>query len=227
MGSSDEQPRPPAAQAAAFSGRRLTAEWQVEHVCWRKDDMSARHYVYIWAEGGYLKARLMDGTECMLVIIGRRPESLKERVGLHIGVRESVKGGERCWPDVRRRGRAIGAEITVVLGALGFWKPLSIFCPPSAIGGAVCPRLRINLDLGPKSVQDAMKAGIRDISAAPTRAVAEAANKVLVETCGAKHVKAAQCLTRDRDALLAFFQSRGALRSPGGDESEHASTGTA
>lgn len=37
-----------------------------------------------------------------------------------------------------------------------------------------------------------MKAGIREISAAPTSAVAEAANKVLVETCGAKHVEAAQ-----------------------------------
>ena len=56
----------------------------------------------------------------MLVIIGRTPESLKQRVGLHIGVREGVIDGERCWPDVRRRGRAIRAEITVVLGALGF-----------------------------------------------------------------------------------------------------------
>ena len=86
----------------------------------------------------------------MLVIIGRTPESLKERVGLHVGLRESVKGGERCWPDVRRRGRAIRAEITVVLGALGFWKTSKIFCPPSVIGGAGCPRLRTSLDLGLK-----------------------------------------------------------------------------
>jgi transposase-like protein len=37
---------------------RLKEMWSEEHERWRKRDLSARRYVYVWADGIYLQARL-------------------------------------------------------------------------------------------------------------------------------------------------------------------------
>src|SRR6202035_4107271 len=55
------------------------------------------------------------------------------------------------------------------------------------------------------SVQVNMKVDLREIYGAPTRAAAEAAIDVFANKYGAKYDKAVACLTKDREALLAFF----------------------
>ncbi len=57
----------------------------------------------------------------------------------------------------------------------------------------------------PKSVQPGMKVDLREVRDAPDRATAEAAVTVFAEKYGAKYPKAVECLIKDRDALLAFF----------------------
>ena len=52
---------------------RLTAEWQADYAAWQKRDLSARRYVYVWADGVYLQARMEEAAECMLVLIGATP----------------------------------------------------------------------------------------------------------------------------------------------------------
>ncbi len=184
---------------------RLTAEWQAEYDRWQERDLSARRYVYVWADGVYLQARMEDQAECMLVLIGATPEGRKELVGFQIGVRESAQSWRELLVDVKRRGLAIAPEIAVGDGALGFWKALDEVLPTTRHQRCWLHKAANLLNKVPKSVQDAMKADIREISAAPTRAAAEAAITIFVEKYGAKYPKAAECLTRDRDALLAFF----------------------
>ena len=70
---------------------RLTAEWQADYDAWQKRDLSARRYVYVWADGVYLQARMEEAAECMLVLIGATPEGKKELVGFQTGVRESAQ----------------------------------------------------------------------------------------------------------------------------------------
>lgn len=53
---------------------RLKGEWEDEHRRWQARDLSARHYVYVWADGVYLQARMEPQAECMLVLIGATPE---------------------------------------------------------------------------------------------------------------------------------------------------------
>jgi len=53
---------------------RLKGEWEGEYERWRKRDLSARRYVYLWADGVYLQARMEPQAECMLVLIGATPE---------------------------------------------------------------------------------------------------------------------------------------------------------
>jgi transposase-like protein len=55
------------------------------------------------------------------------------------------------------------------------------------------------------SVQANMKKDLREIYLAPSRALAEVAIDVFAEKYQAKHHKAVECLTKDRGALLAFF----------------------
>ena len=81
---------------------RLTAEWQGEYERWQKRDLSARRYVYVWADGVFLQARMEDHGECMLVLIGATPEGKKELIGFQVGVRESTQS---CV----EQGRAVGA----------------------------------------------------------------------------------------------------------------------
>jgi putative transposase len=57
----------------------------------------------------------------------------------------------------------------------------------------------------PKSVQPKAKSAIQAIWMADTRANAHRAFDVFLETYGAKYPKATQCLTKDREQLLAFY----------------------
>ena len=184
---------------------RLTTEWQADYERWQARDLSARRYVYVWADGVYLQARMEEQAECMLVLIGATPEGRKELVGFQVGVRESAQSWRELLVDVKRRGLAIAPEIAVGDGALGFWKALDEVLPGTRHQRCWLHKAANLLNKVPKSVQGAMKADIREISAAPTRAAAEAAIAVFIEKYGAKYPKAAECLTRDRDALLAFF----------------------
>lgn len=83
---------------------RLTAEWQAEYDAWQKRDLSARRYVYVWADGVYLQARMEANAECMLVLIGATPEGRKELVGFQTGVRESAQSWRELLIDIKRRG---------------------------------------------------------------------------------------------------------------------------
>ncbi len=42
---------------------RLKGEWEDEYKLWQKRDLSARHYVYVWADGVYLQARMEPQAE--------------------------------------------------------------------------------------------------------------------------------------------------------------------
>jgi putative transposase len=55
------------------------------------------------------------------------------------------------------------------------------------------------------AVQANMKKDLREIYLAPNRAAADMAIGVFAEKYAAKHEKAVECLTKDRDALLALY----------------------
>ena len=184
---------------------RLTATWADEYTRWQGRDLSARRYVYVWADGVYLQARMEDQAECMLVLIGATPEGRKELVGFQVGVRESAQSWRELLVDVKRRGLSIAPEIAVGDGALGFWRALDEVFPGTRHQRCWVHKTANVLNKVPKFVQGAMKADLREIHAAPTRAAAETAIAVFVEKYGAKYARAADCLTKDREALLAFF----------------------
>ncbi len=184
---------------------RLSAEWQAEYERWQGRDLSARRYVYVWADGVYLQARMEDHAECMLVLIGATPEGKKELVGFQVGVRESAQSWRELLIEVKRRGLTVAPEIAVGDGALGFWKALDEVYPGTHHQRCWVHKTANVLNKVALSIQAGMKADLREIHGAPTRAAAEAAIGVFAEKYGAKYAKAVECLTKDRDALLAFY----------------------
>ena len=184
---------------------RLKDAWADEHTRWRDRDLSAKRYVYFWVDGIHVQARLEDDAQCLLVIIGATPEGKKELVGLVDGVRESAQSWKELLLDLKRRGLAIGPELAVADGALGFWKALAEVWPKTREQRCWVHKTANVLNRLPKSLQGKAKRALQDIWMAETRKNAETAFDAFAESYGVKYEKAVECLNKDRDALLAFY----------------------
>jgi len=184
---------------------RLTAAWEGEYDAWRRRDLSARRYVYIWADGVYLQARMEPIAECMLVVIGATPEGKKELVGFQVGTRESAQSWRELLVDLKARGLAVAPELAVGDGALGFWKALEEVFPSTRHQRCWVHKVVNVLNAVPNSMALQVKRDLNEITRAPDRAAATLALDTFVQKYGAKYEKAVACLERDRNALLAFF----------------------
>ena len=184
---------------------RLKDDWQNEYDRWQRRDLSTRHYVYIWADGVYLQARMDHDAACMLVIIGATPDGKKELVGFQVGARESAQSWRELLVDIKTRGLSAAPEIAVGDGAMGFWKALDEIFPSAKHQRCWVHKVANVLNKVPKSVQPNMKADLREVRDAPDRASAKAAIAVFKEKYDAKYPKTVECLAKDRRPLLAFF----------------------
>jgi putative transposase len=190
---------------SASTVSRLKEAWSEEHARWSKRDLSAKRYVYFWADGIHVQARLEDATQCLLVIIGATPEGKKELVGLIDGVRESAQSWRELLIDLKRRGLAIGPELAVADGALGFWQAIEEVWPQARGQRCWVHKTANVLNKLPKSQQSKAKRALQEIWMAETKKDALVAFDTFVETWGVKYDKAVECLIKDRDALLAFY----------------------
>ena len=184
---------------------RLKSEWEDEYRRWQERDLSARRYVYVWADGVYLQARMEPQAECMLVLIGATPEGKKELLGFQTGMRESAQSWKELLVDLKARGLSIAPEVAVGDGALGFWKALEETFPATRHQRCWQHKTLNILDKLPKSVQPNAHRDLREIWLAEHRAAAEAAMQIFAEKYAPKYDRAVDCLLKDRDALLTFF----------------------
>lgn len=184
---------------------RLRGEWETDYKRWQGRDLAARRYVYVWADGIYLQARMEPQAECMLVLIGATPEGKKELVGFQVGVRESAQSWRELLVDLKARGLLIAPELATGDGALGFWKALDAVSPITRHQRCTVHKTANILNKMPKSVQPAVKADLREVWNAPDRTTAEAAVATFADKYAAKYEKAVACLVKDRDALLTFY----------------------
>jgi len=184
---------------------RLKEVWLDEHEYWRKRDLSAKRYVYVWADGIYLQARLEDVKQCILVIIGATPEGKKELLGFTDGARESAQDWRELLLDLKNRGLVIAPELAVADGALGFWKALGELWPTTREQRCWVHKTANVLNKLPKSQQPKAKRSLQEIWMAETSKDAEAAFDAFIAAYELKYDKAAECLAKDRQVLLAFY----------------------
>ena len=184
---------------------RLKEAWSGEHARWSKRDLSTKRYIYFWVDGIRVQARLEDTAQCLLIIIGATPEGRKELVGLSDGIRESAQSWRELLLDLKRRGLSIGPELAVADGALGFWQAIEEVWPNTRGQRCWVHKTANVLNKLPNSQQPKAKRALQEIWMAETKTDALAAFDAFVETWGVKYDKAVECLIKDRDALLSFY----------------------
>lgn len=190
---------------AAATISRLKAVWQNEHAQWERRDLTNKQYVYWWVDGIHFGVRLEEANQCILVIIGATAEGKKELVVLADGFRESESSWKEVLLDLKRRGLTIDPKLAVGDGALGFWKAL-----PQVFGKTHVQRCWVHktvnvLNKLPKHLQPKAKSDLQQIWMAHTRENARLAFDLFVQTYQPKYPKAAECLNKDNDALLTFY----------------------
>lgn len=182
---------------------RLKEVWKDEHERWSKRELAGKHFVYIWADGVHFGVRLEDASQCILVVIGATVDGKKELVAMLDGYRESAESWKELLLDLKQRGLTIDPRVATGDGALGFWKAL-----PQVFG--TTQRCWVHktanvLNKLPKAQQATAKAVLHEIWMAESRAQAEQAFDHFLITYDTKYAKAAECLAKDRQSLLTFY----------------------
>ncbi len=167
-----------------------------------------------------MEARLEEQAQCILVIIGATPEGKKELVGFTDGMRESSQSWRDLLLDLKRRGLTTASPMAVAKpalakagGALGFWKALGEVWPTTREQRCWVHKTANILNKMPKSLHTKAKRALQEIWMAETKkdavkafqAPVRARGRLFVETYQVKYQKAADCLSKDREALLAFY----------------------
>jgi putative transposase len=184
---------------------RLKDVWSEELKEWKERSLKSKEYVYIWVDGIHFGARMEDASQCMLVIIGATKSGEKELLTIVDGYRESEQSWLEALNELKRLGMKKAPKLAVGDGALGFWKAL-----PQAFGGTRRQRCWMHktgnvLDKLPKHVQARAKENLHQIWMAETKQQAEKSFDHFVKSYEAKYPKAAECLAKDRDVLLTFY----------------------
>jgi putative transposase len=197
---------PEAPGLSATTVRRLTESWQEEHEHWQKRDLAARRYVYLWADGVYFTPRLEHERQCLLVLIGADATGRKELLAIEDGWRESAQSWRELLLRLRdENGLVLEPELATGDGALGFWQALHQVWPKTRQQRCWVHETANILNALPKSVHGKAKQDLHAIYEAENRKAAEDAFDRFLAKYGAKYDKATACLSKDRQALLAFY----------------------
>ncbi len=190
---------------SASTVTRLLAQWQDEYKDWSKRPLADKHYVYLWVDGVHFNIRLEEDRQCILVVMGATADGQKELIAITDGYRESEESWRELLLDVKSRGLAIEPKLATGDGALGFWKALPKVFPTTRTQRCWVHKTANVLDKLPKRLQSKAKEALHEIWMAETRLIAKQAFDSFLATYGAKYPKACECLAKDRDDLLTFY----------------------
>jgi transposase-like protein len=184
---------------------RLKGVWSQEFETWQQRSLTNKQYVYLWVDGVYFHVRMEEAKHCVLIVIGATEEGKKELLAISDGYRESEQSWREILLDLKQRGLTVDPKLAVGDGSLGFWKAL-----PQVYGSTRSQRCWVHktanvLNALPKSQQPKAKSALQDIWLAATKQDAERAFDLFLESYGDKYPKAADCLKKDRDVLLSFY----------------------
>lgn len=187
---------------------KLKEQWAAEYDEWSKRDLSGKQYVYLWADGIHVNVRLEEegnDRQCMLVLMGALADGTKELVAVVDGYRESKQSWYELLVDLRQRGLTLAPRLAVGDGALGFWAALPEVFPGTRQQRCWVHKTANVLNKMPKSVQPKARSALQEIWMAETREAATKAFDDFLEKYQAKYEAACNCLKKDRDELLTFY----------------------
>jgi transposase-like protein len=195
-------------EAAGLSApvvNRLKLKWQAEHRVWCERRLESDRWVYLWVDGIYSGVRAEDQRLCALVVMGVNERGQKRFLAIEDGVRESTQSWREVLLGLKARGLTEPPQLAVGDGALGFWAALEEVFPSTRTQRCWVHKSANVLNYLPRSLQPKAKGLLHEIWMAPTRTRAQAAFDRFIQSYQAKYPKAVECLQKDREALLAFY----------------------
>ena len=183
---------------------RLKAHWEGDYEQWCQRDLSGSCYVYWWVDGIHLQARLEE-KQCVLVVMGVTETGKKELVAIETGYRESKESWLAVIKGLECRGLQTPPYVAVGDGALGFWGALNERFPTTAHQRCWFHKMGNVLDKLPKSLQAEAKTALQEIWMSPTKTAAYKAFDTFIKRYQARYPKATDCLLKDKEALLTFY----------------------
>ena len=195
---------PEAQGLSANTISRLKRQWGQQYREWHQTPLDKDRWVYIWADGIHSGLRGEQDKLCALVIIGVNERGEKHFLAIEDGVRESTQS----WREVLLKLKARGMnrpELAIGDGAMGFWAALEEIYPESRQQRCWVHKTANVLNCLPKSGQPKAKQALKEIWMAESRADAEKAFDLFIQTYDAKYPKATLTLQKDREELLAFY----------------------
>ena len=190
---------------SATSVTRMLEVWQHEYAEWSKRDLAGKRYVYLWADGIYFGCRLSDERPCVLVLMGATADGTKELLAVVDGQRESEASWTAVLLGLRDRGMTDPSKLATGDGSLGFWLAMSKVFPSTRQQRCWVHKTANVLDKLPKGQQPGAKAMLHEVWMSATREDAVKAFDRFIATYVVKWPRAAECLEKDRAALLAFY----------------------
>ena len=190
---------------SATSVVRMKEIWQGQYENFSRRSLEGKRYVYVWADGIYFNIRLSDERPCVLVLMGAAEDGTKELIAMTDGQRESEQSWLELLLDAKARGLSDAPMLATGDGALGFWKALRQVYPSTKVQRCWVHKTVNVLDKLPRSQQPSAKSMLHQIWMSGTKEDAIKAFDQFVATYQAKYPKAVECLLRDREELLAFY----------------------
>lgn len=186
----------------------LKEKWCQEYEAWSKRDLSQKSYVYIWVDGIHVNVRLEDEAnqrQCILLIIGATQEGTKELIAVTDGYRESEQSWSELLLSLKARDLNLAPKLAIGDGALGFWAALRKVFGETREQRCWVHKTGNVLNNLPKSLRPRAKGDLHDIWMAETKQDANKAFDLFLDKYEAKYSAACECLKKDRDVLLTFY----------------------
>jgi len=183
---------------------RMREAWHKERKEWCQRKLDGKRFCYVWVDGIYFNAQSRENKLCTLVMIGVNEQGEKEVIAVEEGLRESSE----TWGAILRMLKDRGFQAPKLFigdGSLGFWKASREVFPEAASQRCWVHKTRNILDNIHKTLHGKAKEALALIYTAPNRATAKSAIAAFGRQFGAKYPKAQECLEKDIDALLTFF----------------------
>ena len=183
---------------------RLNRQFKDEFDEWKRRRLNDLEIVYVWADGVYLKSGISDEKLCALIMIGADRTGKKHLLAIEEGYRESKDSWLDLLRDLKLRGMNEPA-IAVADGGLGFWAALPEIWNQTREQLCWLHKTRNILDKLPKREHQEAAMRIRAVYLAEEKEAAmRLAKKLIGEWNQIGYHKAAECLERALERLLAF-----------------------
>lgn len=183
---------------------RLKAHWESEYEAWRKRSLRDHRYAYLWCDGVYPKAGLQGDKTAFLIVLGVNENGEKEPLAIIEGYRESTESWAEVLRDLKGRGLT-DPRLFAGDGALGLWSAIDKVYPKADHQRCWVHKMRNVLVHFPKRLQAEVKQLLRQMYNATTREQAETLMTQFAELYGRDYPRAVECLLKDQDTLLTYF----------------------